>query len=338
VTSRPELNVAVVGAGPDGTELVCYFEALADCNVRLVQDWNFSHLMNVRELFPHIAVTADLGQLWADESLDMAIIAVPEADRFEIIHAALSAGKHVLQNGPLAHDALQTNALQELASEQNLVLGMHLAALYHPVVEEMGVMLAEGQIGQLAFITSERQEPPETGRLGQDIIWHLALPDVAMALFLAGDEPVSVSAAGFSFDRRRIPGALSIVVHYAGSQFSQHLLNWLSPEPLLRFQVAGTDGAMRFRPDLPDARLHVCLKTAEATPAVLARNIVLRVDEILPPQEQLSPPLRASAHFAASVLGLEEFRGSGALALNVVRVLAAASRSLSEGGALITLV
>jgi UDP-2-acetamido-3-amino-2,3-dideoxy-glucuronate N-acetyltransferase len=331
------LNVAVIGAGSDGIELANCFEALARCNVHLVQDWNFSHLMNVREFFPHIAVTTDLDQVWTDESLDVVIIAVPEADRFEIAHAALNSGKHVLLNGPVAHDVLQANVLQEFASERNLVLGMHLATLYHPIIEEMSVMLAAGQIGRLAFITSERQEPPETGRFEQDIIWHLALPDVAMALLLARDEPVSVSATAFTLNGQRLPGAISIVIHFSGSQFSQHLVNRLSPERLLRFQAAGTDGAMRFRPDRLDAKLQVCFKTPEDASAPLARNIALSADEILPPRERLSPPLRACAHFAASVLGHEEFRGSGALARNVVRVLAAASRSLRENGALITL-
>ena len=72
--STAETSVGIVGAGYWGRNLIRNFRALPDCRVAWVCDQKPGRRQYVKELFPDLPVTDDVGVLLSDPSLDAMVI------------------------------------------------------------------------------------------------------------------------------------------------------------------------------------------------------------------------------------------------------------------------
>ncbi len=120
--------------------------------------------------------------------------------------AAVLAGKHVLSEKPFASNATEADEVRELAQGRSLVLFEGFHYVYHPLMQRLMSLLADGELGELQRVESiiTMPEPP-----ADDPRWSLDLAGGALmdlgcyALHVqrvlgdfAGGEPRLVDAAG----------------------------------------------------------------------------------------------------------------------------------------------
>ena len=70
----------------------------------------------------------------------------------EVTSGALSAGKHVLAEKPLAMDSDETRALREQAAASPVVAGVCFNYRHYPLIQQARAMLASGEEGAVHFI------------------------------------------------------------------------------------------------------------------------------------------------------------------------------------------
>ncbi len=84
----------------------------------------------------------------ADRSLDVIDVATPSHTHFELVMAALEAGKHVLCEKPVAYDFRETQRAADLARSRGLLTKMGFTFRYSPGVQYAKSLIDEGFVGQ----------------------------------------------------------------------------------------------------------------------------------------------------------------------------------------------
>ena len=89
------INVACVGVGYWGKNLVRNFYGLPGCDLKVCCDLSDDNLRNVTANYPGVAVTGSFEEVLSDPSIDAVVIASPAAYHHQMVRQALIAGKHV---------------------------------------------------------------------------------------------------------------------------------------------------------------------------------------------------------------------------------------------------
>jgi predicted dehydrogenase len=170
-----------------------------------------------------------------------------------------------------------------------------------------------------------------TIRVEEDVLFSLSAHDVALALWLLGDEALSASAVGVDARGTGIDDAAFLSVTFRGGAVLGAWASWLYPVPTRRFAVVG-DRAMasviQERRGPGELVIHEKgAREGEAGPEVYDEGS--RTMEV-PPVDLLEAEL---AHFLECVDTRRTPRADGRQGLETVKVLAAAQKSASAAGA-----
>lgn len=95
---------------------------------------------------------ADYRELLADSSIDAVHICTPNNLHYEVIKAALEAGKHVICDKPLSVDSVEARELRDLAREARKVNAVTFNYRFNPLVQQARVMVRGGEIGHVRFV------------------------------------------------------------------------------------------------------------------------------------------------------------------------------------------
>src|SRR6185437_9359546 len=162
-----------------------------------VSDLDQEKLRVVERRFPGIIVTPNFDALLSDQNVDAIAIATPVRTHYELALAALRAGKHVLVEKPLAQSAEQAELLIKEAARQKLVLMVDHTFLYTPAVQKIRQLITDGVLGDLFYYNSIRAS---LGVFQPDVnvVWDLAVHDMAILNYIFDERPVTVSATAAS--------------------------------------------------------------------------------------------------------------------------------------------
>lgn len=87
-------------------------------------------------------------KLLARDDVDIVHVATPPARHYELVTAALRAGKHVLCEKPLDVELARAEEILQLASRSRKVLAVNFVLRYSPVVEWVRSVLDSGVLGR----------------------------------------------------------------------------------------------------------------------------------------------------------------------------------------------
>jgi len=96
------INVAQIGVGYWGPNLLRNLVSNNDCEVKTVVDYSGNRRKFVRDLYPRIDTTDQINEVLNDSQIDAVIIATPVATHFDLSMKVLDAGKHILVEKPMA--------------------------------------------------------------------------------------------------------------------------------------------------------------------------------------------------------------------------------------------
>ncbi|MBX9723482.1 MAG: Gfo/Idh/MocA family oxidoreductase, partial [Candidatus Obscuribacterales bacterium] len=113
-------KVAVIGIGNWGKNLVRNFANLGA--LAMVCDLDQNLLAAVDREYPSVRTTNNLEAVLSDPEVKAVVVATPSDSHFPVARQALRAGKHVYVEKPMARDVRHAEELDQIATENNLVL------------------------------------------------------------------------------------------------------------------------------------------------------------------------------------------------------------------------
>ena len=150
MTIQPSpLRIAQVGYGYWGPNLARNLYQMPDVELAYLVDRDPQVLANVAGLFPGTTLAADAEQVLADETVDAVVIATPAKTHFDLAHKALSVGKHVFVEKPLAMQLDEARTLVDLAAQRGRVLMVGHVFEYNSAVRYIKTALDQGELGDV---------------------------------------------------------------------------------------------------------------------------------------------------------------------------------------------
>ncbi len=338
------IEVAVVGAGHWGPNLINNFESSPRSRVRYVVDSDPNRRAAVAARFPSIEVGAEFEAVVTDPGVDAVVIATPTATHFDLAHRALEAGKHVLVEKPLTDSVESSRRLCERAEAGGLTLMVGHVFLFNAAARRVKQYIGDGELGRIYYISMVRTNLGPI-RTDVDAAWDLAAHDISLASYWLDAQPTHVSAAGGEFIN---PGIADVV--FATLRFPEGVLvnlhaSWLNPRKSRDITVVGEKKMLTFDDVNLQAPLRLHDKQVEnlqpspsSDPSSLVDSFSsfrtsVHLGEVHEPEVESSEPLRNECeHFLDCLSGSARPLSSGRSGLAVVRVLDGISTSLREGG------
>ena len=311
---------------------------LPQIEIAALVDRDLDRARAMQRQFPAARVVSSLTEALADESIDAVFVATNPATHVELADEALSAGKHVLVEKPLALSAADCRRLGEQARAAGVVLmaGPHFSV--QPCRRVCPPPAADRELGQVYYIDSQRLN---LGRVRSDVdtIWNFGPHDVSIIQHWFGQRPVAVHCHAYDYLQSGVPDLAFIVLEY---EFSvAHIqLSWLSPTKVRRMTVVGSRKMVVY----DDVAGQVMVHDAGIDREHLGRafkdyqsfgefRLIQRSGDVHIPQLPTVEPLQAQyAHFLECVRTGSEPNTNAEDAAGVVEILEAASASYANGG------
>jgi len=334
------IRIGVIGYGYWGPNLVRNFAECAGATVTAVCDAREERLAQVRRRYPSVAVTTSAAELCARPDVDAVVIATPVDRHFELGMAALRAGKHVLVEKPMASTSDEASRLIDEAAARRLVLMVDHTFVYTGAVRKMREMTDAGELGDIYYYDSVRIN---LGLFQHDVnvLWDLAVHDLAIMDYVLKERPVAVSATGLAHVPGRPQNIAYMTMFFQNSLIAHVHVNWLSPVKVRRTLLGGSRRMVVFDDLEASEKIKVYDRGISLNPSpenVYQMLIGYRTGDMYAPQLALTEALNVEAsHFVDCVSrGAAPLTG-GEAGLRVVRLLEAASESMADQGRLVSL-
>lgn len=341
------VNIAVVGCGAWGCNYVRNLQALPEADLSWLCDLDPGALGRAHGLAPEARCTEDLAQVLEDPRVQAVVVATDTEHHSPHVMRALAAGKHVLVEKPMATSAESARAMVRAARTAERVLMVGHLMVYHPAAAALRELVGSGALGTLQHIYALRVNPPCRGE-GSGPLWSLAPHDLSLIQEILGQRARLISA------QPDVLGRVGVInLQFSGSLMARVQLELAVPRKERTLVVAGSERVAVFDDTRREGKLMVYEASSQPPwpwSAGIGRSLdhqrELRLDPkgairwliqestgaAQPIGEQEPLALQCGHFLSCAAMGARP-RSSGLEGLEVVRLLAAAERSLSAGGA-----
>lgn len=240
--SLAQVKVVVVGCGKWGANHVREFARLGV--LVAVVDIDPKAAETMAGLFN--AEIRDWQSTIQDPSITAVVLATPAETHAAMAVEALSAGKHVFVEKPLALSLADGQRVAHAARLSNRIVMVGHLFQYHPAFLKMQTLIRAGNIGNIQHIYSSRLA---LGRIRhtEDALWSLAPHDLSMILSLAGEgQPQKVTAEASNHLRPDISDAISAHLEFRSGLQAQLSVSWLYPFKERKLVALGNEGMIVF--------------------------------------------------------------------------------------------
>ncbi|CAN5282646.1 Gfo/Idh/MocA family oxidoreductase [soil metagenome] len=328
------VRVAVIGLGYWGPNLVRNLFELESADLVLVCDRRAEAVDQVRRRYPSVRGTTSVDDVLEDSNVEAVVVATPIGTHLELARASLSAGKHTLVEKPLADSIAGALELARLARKRDLVLVPGHTFLYSPPVQAVQEMISAGELGDIYFISTSRVN---LGLHQSDasVIWDLAPHDFSILLYWLRETPTYVTALSRGCVIPDTPDVAFLNLEYASGVIAHAELAWLAPSKLRRTTVVGSRKMVVYDDtSIEPVRVFDSGVTLRDPGTFGEYRLSYRTGDIVSPRVDVSEPLSLELDdFCRSIREGSRPRATAELGLDVVRMIEAAERSLTQGGA-----
>ena len=306
-------NVAVIGCGIWGKNVVRNFYNLGALNT--VCDLDEENRKNLKEMYPDVNIISDFNNILSNPEIDAVAVVTPSHTHYKIVKQAIEAGKHVYVEKPISTVASEAMALADIAQKNNRILMVGHLLMYHPAVNRLKMLIAEGALGEIKYVQSDRLNI-NYFKNDRSVMWDLAPHDVSMISYVLGKEPVRViSAVGASSDSNDIMDITHVSIEYEDGIIAHISDSWIHPQKRVNLLVRGTKACAIFDDTLAENKLQIF----ESSSPKVSKNEVLDYIEIEPLKLECQ-------HFLNCIEQEKQARSDGHNGFNVVKVLEEAEK------------
>ena len=334
------MNIAVVGYGYWGPNLVRNFSWLAEAKVKYVCDMDQSRLDKVQPMFPNVEkVTTDYQEVLNDPELDAVAIATPTSSHYNLAKLALEHGKHVLVEKPMTDNYQQAQELVDLAKAKGLTLMTDHTFVYTGAVKKIKELTESGELGDILYFDSVRVN---LGLFQSDVnvVWDLAPHDLSIMGYCIEKKPVAVSAQGMAHVEGQPENIAYLTVYYADNTIAHVHVNWLSPIKVRQIMLAGSNKMVVWDDNLNTEKIKVYDTGVHLNDKDDMYNALVqyRTGDMYAPKLENTEALKVECqHFLDCIKSGETPLTSGQFGADIVAILEASERSIKEQGKIIQL-
>ena len=328
--TKDTINVAVAGCGYWGKNLVRNFSALGALHT--LCDDDAERLEAMRETYPHVKhARRQYEEVLADPEVDAVVLATPAATHYTMAKSALSAGKDVFVEKPLALRVEEGMELRDLAQMRDRILMVGHLLEYHPGIRKLKELVDAGELGNIQYIYSNRLNLGKVRR-EENILWSFAPHDIAVMLYLLREMPTSVTASGGTYLHPHVADVTVTNLAFESGARGHIFVSWLHPYKVQNLVVVGDRKMASFDDVAETDKLVLYDQRIEW----IDRQPVPRKGEGEPvafePAEPLATECRA---FLESVATRTPPQTDGDNGVRVLRVLQACQASLESDGQIV---
>jgi predicted dehydrogenase len=332
------IRVGVIGYGYWGPNIVRNFHRVPGCKVQIACDKSQQMLERVAEAYPDIKSTTDCGEVFSSPEVDAVAVVTPVWTHYELARSALDHGKHVFVEKPFTSDTRQAEELIELAEKKGLKIMVDHTFLFTGAVRKIRQLIDSGALGNLYYYDSTRVN---LGLFQHDInvIWDLAPHDLSIMDYLLSERAEGISATGQSHLNGHEDIAF-MTVYFPDNIIAHINVNWLSPVKV-RTTLIGGERKMLVWNDLEaDEKIRVYDKGVDVRTREGVYDLLVsyRSGDMWAPQVEQVEALKLEVeHFRDCILNDTQPLNDGRAGLRVVRMLEAATKSISKRGEVVYL-
>jgi len=332
------VNFGVIGYGYWGPNVVRNLASLEGSRVLTIAEINPAARKRAQKAYPGINVTPDAADVLKSAEIDAVAVVSPVWTHYELAKAALENGKHVFVEKPFTSNSTQAEELINLAQQKNLKIMVDHTFLFTGAVKKISQLLDEGTLGKLYYYDSTRVN---LGLFQHDInvLWDLAPHDLSIMDYLIKASPEAVVATG----QRHLNGNedMAYLTLYFPEEVIAHVnVNWLSPVKVRTTLIGGEKRMLVWNDLEADEKVKVYDKGVNITNREGLYELLVnyRSGDMWAPQlEQVEALRNELSYFVECISSGQDPFNDGCAGLRVVKMLEAASESLSKRGYLVYL-
>lgn len=309
-----------------GKNLVRVFHELGVLD--LVCDSNPAVETDCKQKYGNVRYSADYAPVLADPKITAVALATPAVAHYDMVKAALLAGKDVFVEKPLAVDVNQGAELQRIAVAHQRVLMVGHILRYHPAVLKLQELVRSGSLGRIHYLYSNRLNIGKI-RSEENILWSFAPHDISVILALLNEFPNKITSKGGAYLNPHVYDVTMSQFEFPSGAQAHIYVSWLHPIKEQRLVVVGSEKMAVFDDTASDKLLlypHKVEWKNRVPTAIKAEAEKVPLDAKEPLKEECS-------HFISCILSRKQPVTDGREGLNVLQVLDACQRSLLANGA-----
>lgn len=329
--AEPALRAGVIGYGYWGPNLARNFMETPGCTVIGVCDQKESNLERAKSRYPSIFTTTDSGALLAQPGINLVAISTPVSTHHKLALAALRAGKNVLVEKPLASSSTECKDLIREAESRNLLLAVDHTFVFTPAVRKIKQLIEAGELGDVTYYDSTRIN---LGMFQHDVnvLWDLAVHDLAILDYLFDEKPTSVSATGISHLGNDIENIAFMTLFYPTPLIAHINVNWMSPVKVRHTLIGGSRKMIVYDDIEPTEKVKIYdkgIEIADTVEGVYQLKVSYRLGDMLAPNLDLTEALKAETlHLLDCLQNHKHPLVNGKTGMRIVKILETASRSI----------
>jgi predicted dehydrogenase len=332
------VNFGVIGYGYWGPNIVRNLTTLEGSEVLAIADLSPNARKRAQKAHPGIKVTADAGELLTSTAIDAIAVISPVWTHYELAKAALENGKHVFVEKPFTSSAAQGEELIELAAKKNLKIMVDHTFLFTGAVQKISQLLDEGTLGKLYYYDSMRVN---LGLFQHDInvLWDLAPHDLSIMDYLIKSTPEAIVATGQNHVSPHEDVAF-MTVYFPEKVIAHINVNWLSPVKVRMTLIGGEKKMVVWNDLVADEKLRVYDRGVNVTSQDGVYELLVNYrsgDMWAPHIAQIEALRQELSYFVDCISSGHEPFNNGQAGLRVVKMLEAATESMSKRGSLVYL-
>ena len=324
------LNVAQIGVGYWGPNLLRNLVANKNSEVKTIVDLSVERQKFVRGLYPSVAVSDKIDDIIKDPEIDAVVIATPVATHFNLAMQCLQTGKHILVEKPMAKTFDEVRQIGKLAEEKGLVAMVGHTFLFNSAVRYVKKLIDDGVLGDIRYLYSQRLN---LGRIRNDVdaLWNLAPHDISIIQYWLGDpKSLTVTGNGMDYVQKGVDDVVFMNIVYPNNIMANIHVSWLDPHKIRKMTVVGSKKMVVYD-DIAENKIAIYDKGIDRM-AVLGENMDFdnpntfnyshRSGEVVLPKVNWVEPLKTEvAHFVDCILNDKPCLTDADHAQEVVKIL-----------------
>lgn len=327
------LKVGVVGYGYWGPNIVRNFNAVDSSHVVAICDANGDRLGRALRQYTDVRGHRDYTEVTRATDIDIVAVVTPTFSHYEIAKDALLHDKHIFVEKPFSSTVAQAEELIELAERKQRLIMVDHTFLFTGAVMKIKEVVGQGELGQLCYFESTRVN---LGLLQQDVnvVWDLAPHDFSIIDHVVENRPLAVAATGMAHFGRTLEDVAYVTLYFGGDMIAHFTFNWLSPVKIRRTIVGGRDKILVWDDLNSDEKVRIYDRGVDITSADKNELLInYRVGDMYSPYISNVEALKAEcSYFVDCIAKQQRPFNDGEAGLRVLRMLAAADKSLSLRG------
>jgi len=332
------INIAQVGCGYWGPNLLRNFYSLDNVSVKSVVELDLNRVNYVKKNYPVVSITTDFKDVLNDVDISAVVIATPASTHYDLVKKTLESGRHCLVEKPLSMTSIEARELVELADLKKLTLMVGHTFLYNAAVRYLRQKILNRELGDIYYIYSQRLN---LGRIRTDVnaLWNLGPHDISIVLYLLNTNPVAVTANGVSYIQKDVEDVAFLTIRFKNDIIVHIHVSWLDPNKVRRMTVVGKE-KMIIYDDTSDHKIQIYDSGIDKKLLVNSLGefddfgkfqLIHRAGDVLSPKIDFKEPLKVEAeHFIYCIRNNRTPISDGQNGLQVVKILEAATKSIKN--------